>query len=202
MEIPSVLYIHSLYEQVQDLTKLVEHNEHYIKLKELNCIFFDAFVMYDSVTKSQFEFDKYYINYNNVKDFNRLTEIIHTYTELIKFVYQLNRRTHCVNKFKELSILRHAFYKQLIRERVYNNLRVYYKNGDGIWEIKPIEIEMPFLHYELYELRAKKPIRTGKSRIDRMRLYLTEDDVKQERYSLMMCEKLFDDLRKELGIFG
>lgn len=198
MEIPSFFYMQSLAESIQLLTNYVQDRPEYIRLQELGCIFLDSYILYDKKTKSQFEFDRYYINYDRVKDFNRLNQIIVNYTELITYIHKIDKATNCIRRFKDINLLRHAFYKQMIRERVYNHLPVYWHNMNGNWKIKFTEFEAPWGYYDLYRLTDRKRYSTGKGRMERLQLYLTEDDVKKERYNVMMCEQLFEQMRKEL----
>lgn len=199
MEIPSFFYMQALGESIQLLTGYVQESAEYRRLLELGCVFLDGYILYDKKTKSQFEFDKYYIKYENVRNFSRLNEIIVNYAVLITYIHKINKTTNCIQKFKDITLLRHAFYKQIIRERVYNHLPVYWHNMNGNWKIQFTEFEPPWGYYNLYRLTDKKVYSTGKGRMERLHLYLTEDDVKKERYNVMMCEPLFDQMRKELS---
>jgi hypothetical protein len=60
------------------------------------------------------------------------------------------------------------------------------------------KFELPYGYYDVYRLTDKKPSETGKSRLERMHLFLTEDDMRKDRYNVMHCEELFDQYRKEL----
>lgn len=198
MEIPSLLYIQSLAERIDLLTSYISDTDSYKWLIGNNCVFIDGFILYDRKTKSQFEFDTYHIKTDNIKDWERMQHVISNYTELIAQIHKLDRQSGCIRKFKDIHLLREACYRQLIRERVYNNLPVYWHNMNGYWRIVFTKFEPPYGHYDVYRLTDKSPSETGKSRLERMHLFLTEDDMRADKYNVMRCEELFDQMRKEL----
>ena len=199
MEIPSMLYIQALAERIDLLTSYINDLDAYQWLTGNQCVFVDGFLLVDRKTRSQLEFDTYHINGDKVKDWTRMQQIISNYTELIAQIYKLDRQTGCIRKFKDIQLLREACYRQLIRERVYNNLPIYWHNMNGYWKIVFTKFEPPYGYYDVYRLTDKKPSETGKSRLERMHLFLTEDDMRNDRYNVMLCEELFDQYRAELA---
>ena len=198
MEIPSLLYMQALAERIDKLTLYISDMTEYKLLLDYQCVFIDGFILYDRKTKSQFEFNTYHINYDKVKDWARMRIIINAYTEIIAHIYMHDKQSGCIRQFKDLQLLREACYRQLIRERVYNNLPVYWHNMNGYWKIVFNRFELPYGYYDVYRLTDKSPSETGKSRLERMHLFLTEDDMRADKYNVMRCEELFDSYRKEL----
>lgn len=198
MEIPSMLYIQALVERIDKLTSYISGLDAYQWLIASQCVFVDGFILYDRKTRSQLEFDTYHINGDNVKDWTRMQQIISNYTDIVAYIHKLNRSNGCIRQFKDLQLLRNACYRQLIRERVYANLPLYWHNMNGYWKIVFTKFELPWGYYDVYKLTDKKPSETGKSRLERMHLFLTEDDMRKDRYNVMLCEELFDSYRKEL----
>lgn len=198
MEIPSILYIQALAERIDKLTSYISELDAYQWLVNNQCVFIDGFILFDQTTKSQFEFNTYHINGDNVKDWTRMHDIVSQYTTLVGYIHKLNRSNGCIRQYQDLQLLREACYRQLIRERVYNNLPVYWHNMNGYWKIVFTEFKLPYGYYDVYKLIDKKPSETGKSRLERMHLFLTEDDMRKDRYNVMLCEELFDSYRKEL----
>lgn len=199
MEIPSMLYIQALAERIDKLTSCISDTDSYKWLIENNCVFIDGFILYDRKTKSQFEFNTYHINYECVKDWARMRNIINAYAELTAHICKYDRQSDCIKQFKDIQLLRNACYRQLIRERVYANLPVYWHNMNGYWKIVFTKFELPWGYYDVYRLTDKSPSETGKSRLERMHLFLTEDDMRADKYNVMRCEELFDQMRKELA---
>lgn len=198
MEIPSLLYMQALAERIDKLTLYISDMTEYKLLLDYQCVFIDGFILYDRKTKSQFEFNTYHINYDKVKDWTRMRIIINAYTEIIAHIYKFDKQSGCIRQFKDLQLLRESFYRQLIRERVYANLPLYWHNMNGYWKIVFNRFDLPWGYYDVYKLTDKKPSETGKSRLERMHLFLTEDDMRKDRYNVMLCEELFDQYRKEL----
>ena len=198
MEIPSLLYIQALAERIDKLTSYISNLDAYQWIIAHQCVFVDGFIMYDRITRSQLEFDTYHIKTDNVKDWIRLQQIISNYTDIVAYIHKLDRSNGCIKQFKDLQLLRNACYRQLIRERVYNNLPIYWHNMNGYWKIVFNRFELPYGYYDVYRLTDKKPSETGKSRLERMHLFLTEDDMRADKYNVMLCEELFDQYRKEL----
>lgn len=199
MEIPSLLYMQALAERIDKLTLYISDMTEYKLLLDYQCVFIDGFILYDRKTKSQFEFNTYHIHYDKVKDWTRMRIIINAYTEIIAHIYKLDKQSGCICQFKDLQLLRESFYRQLIRERVYANLPIYWHNMNGYWKIVFTTFEPPYGYYDVYRLTDKKPSETGKSRLERMHLFLTEDDMRKDRYNVMLCEELFDQYRAELA---
>ena len=199
MEIPSMLYIQALAERIDLLTSYISGLDAYQWLINNQCVFLDGFLLYDRKTRSQLEFDVYHINGDKVKDWTRMQQIISNYTELIAQIHKLDRQSGCIRKFKDIQLLREACYRQLIRERVYNNLPIFWHNMNGYWKIVFTKFELPYGYYDVYRLTDKKPSETGKSRLERMHLFLTEADMKADKYNVMLCEELFDQYRAELA---
>ena len=199
MEIPSLLYIQALAERIDLLTSYISDTDSYKWLTENNCVFVDGFILLDRKTRSQFEFDTYHIKTDNIKDWTRLHDIVSQYTTLVGYIHKLNRSNGCIRQYQDLQLLRNACYRQLIREHVYNNLPVYWHNMNGYWKIVFNRFEPPYGHYDVYRLTDKSPSETGKSRLERMHLFLTEDDMRADKYNVMRCEELFDAMRKELA---
>lgn len=198
MEIPSLLYIQALAERIDKLTSCISGLDAYQWLIANQCVFIDGFILYDRKTKSQFEFNTYHINGDKVKDWTRMHDIVSQYTTLVGYIHKLNRSNGCIRQYQDLQLLRNACYRQLIRERVYNNLPIYWHNMNGYWKIVFTRFELPWGYYDVYKLTDKKPSETGKSRLERMHLFLTEDDMRKDRYNVMLCEELFDQYRQEL----
>ena len=198
MEIPSLLYIQALAERIDLLTSYISGLDAYQWLINNQCVFLDGFLLYDRKTRSQLEFDVYHINGDKVKDWTRMHDIVSQYTALVGYIHKLNRSNGCIRQFKDLQLLRNACYRQLIRERVYNNLPIFWHNMNGYWKLVFTKFELPYGYYDVYRLTDKKPSETGKSRLERMHLFLTEDDMRKDRYNVMLCEELFDSYRKEL----
>lgn len=188
----------ALAERIDQLTLYISAMPEYKLLLDYQCVFIDGFILYDRKTKSQFEFNTYHIHYDKVKDWTRMRIIINAYTEIIAHIYKLDKQSGCICQFKDIQLLREACYRQLIRERVYNNLPLYWHNMNGYWKIVFTKFELPYGYYDVYRLTDKKPSETGKSRLERMHLFLTEDDMRKDRYNVMLCEELFDSYRKEL----
>ncbi len=198
MEIPSLLYIQALAERIDLLTSYIKDTDQYQWLIANQCVFIDGFILVDRKTKSQFEFNTYHLKTENIKNWERMQLVISNYTELIAQIHKLDRQTGCIRKFKDIQLLREACYRQLIRERVYANLPLYWHNMNGYWKIVFNRFDLPWGYYDVYKLTDKKPSETGKSRLERMHLFLTEDDMRKDRYNVMHCEELFDSYRKEL----
>lgn len=198
MEVPSLLYIQALSERIDLLASYIKDTDQYQWLSDNQCVFIDGFILFDRTTKSQFEFNTYHLKTENIKNWERMHLVISNYTELIAQIYKLDRQTGCIRQFKELQLLRNACYRQLIRERVYNNLPIYWHNMNGYWKIVFTKFELPYGYYDVYKLTDKKPSETGKSRLERMHLFLTEDDMRKDRYNVMLCKELFDQYRQEL----
>lgn len=199
MEIPSMLYIQALAERIDKLTSYISEQDAYQWLIANQCVFVDGFILCDRITRSQLEFDVYHINGDKVKDWTRMQQIISNYTDIVAYIHKLNRSNGCIRQFKDLQFLRNACYRQLIRERVYNNLPIFWHNMNGYWKIVFTKFELPWGYYDVYKLTDKKPSETGKSRLERMHLFLTEDDMRKDRYNVMLCEELFDQYRAELA---
>ena len=198
MEIPSMLYIQALAERIDLLTSYISDLDAYQWLTDNQCVFIDGFILYDRKTRSQLEFDVYHLKTENIKNWERMRLVISNYTELITQIHKLDRQTGCIRKFKDIQLLREACYRQLIRERVYANLPVFWHNMNGYWKIVFTKFELPWGYYDVYKLTDKKPSETGKSRLERMHLFLTEADMKADKYNVMLCEELFDQYRKEM----
>lgn len=198
MEIPSLLYIQALAERIDLLASYIKDTDQYQWLTDNQCVFVDGFLLVDRITRSQLEFDTYHINGDNVKDWTRMHDIVSQYTALVGYIHKLNRSNGCIRQYQDLQLLRNACYRQLIRERVYNNLPLYWHNMNGYWKIVFTKFELPYGYYDVYKLTDKKPSETGKSRLERMHLFLTEADMRKDRYNVMLCEELFDQYRKEL----
>ena len=199
MEIPSMLYIQALAERIDLLTSYISGLDAYQWLINNQCVFLDGFLLYDRKTRSQLEFDTYHIKTDNVKDWTRVQQIISNYTDIVAYILKLDRSNGCIRQFKDLQLLRNACYRQLIRERVYNNLPIFWHNMNGYWKIVFTKFELPYGYYDVYRLTDKKPSETGKSRLERMHLFLTEADMKADKYNVMLCEELFDQYRAELA---
>lgn len=193
-----MLYIQALAERIDLLTSYISEQDAYQWLLDNQCVFVDGFLLVDRITRSQLEFNTYHINGDKVKDWTRMHDIVSQYTALVGYIHKLDRQIDCIRQFKELQLLRNACYRQLIRERVYNNLPIYWHNMNGYWKIVFTEFELPWGYYDVYKLTDKKPSETGKSRLERMHLFLTEDDMCKDRYNVMLCEELFEQYRKEL----
>lgn len=198
MEIPSLLYIQALTERIDLLASYIKDTDQYQWLTGNQCVFIDGFLLLDRITRSQFEFNTYHLKTGNIKNWERMQLVISNYTELIAQIHKLDRQTGCIRQYQDLQLLREACYRQLIRERVYNNLPIYWHNMNGYWKIVFNRFEPPYGYYDVYKLTDKKPSETGKSRLERMHLFLTEDDMRKDRYNVMKCEELFDSYRKEL----
>ena len=198
MEIPSLLYIQVLAERIDLLASYIKDTDQYQWLIDNQCVFIDGFILFDRTTKSQFEFNTYHLKTENIKNWERMQLVISNYTALIAYILKLDRSNGCIRQFKDLQLLRNACYRQLIRERVYNNLPIYWHNMNGYWKIVFNRFEPPYGYYDVYRLTDKKPSETGKSRLERMHLFLTEADMKADKYNVMLCEELFDSYRKEL----
>ena len=199
MEIPSLLYIQALAERIDLLASYIKDTDQYQWLIDNQCVFIDGFILFDRKTRSQLEFDVYHINGDNVKDWTRMHGIVSQYTALVGYIHKLNRSTGCIRQYQDLQHLRNACYRQLIRERVYNNLPIFWHNMNGYWKIVFTKFELPYGYYDVYRLTDKKPSETGKSRLERMHLFLTEADMKADKYNVMLCEELFDQYRAELA---
>lgn len=198
MEIPSLLYIQALAERIDLLTSYISGLNTYQWLTDNQCVFIDGFILYDRKTRSQLEFNTYHLKTENIKNWERMQLVISNYTALIAYILKLDRSNGCIRQFKDLQLLRNACYRQLIRERVYNNLPIFWHNMNGYWKIVFTKFELPWGYYDVYKLTDKKPSETGKSRLERMHLFLTEDDMRKDRYNVMLCEELFDQYRQEL----
>lgn len=199
MEIPSMLYIQAIAERIDLLASYIKDTNQYQWLVTNQCVFIDGFILFDQTTKSQFEFNTYHLKTENIKNWERMQLVISNYTELIAQIHKLDRQTDCIRKFKDIQLLRNACYRQLIRERVYANLPIFWHNMNGYWKIVFTKFELPWGYYDVYKLTDKKPSETGKSRLERMHLFLTEDDMRKDRYNVMLCEELFDQYRAELA---
>lgn len=198
MEIPSMLYIQALAERIDKLTSYISGLDAYQWLINNQCVFVDGFILLDRITRSQLEFDVYHINGDKVKDWTRMHDIVSQYTALVGYLHMHDKQSGCIRQFKDLQLLRNGCYRQLIRERVYNNLPIYWHNMNGYWKIVFTKFELPYGYYDVYKLTDKKPSETGKSRLERMHLFLTEADMKADKYNVMLCEELFDQYRKEM----
>ena len=198
MEIPSLLYIQALAERIDLLASYIKDTDQYQWLINNQCVFVDGFILFDRKTKSQFEFNTYHLKTENIKNWERMHNIVSQYTALVGYIHKLNRSNGCIKQFKDIQLFREACYRQLIRERVYNNLPLYWHNMNGYWKIVFNRFEPPYGYYDVYRLTDKKPSETGKSRLERMHLFLTEDDMKADKYNVMLCEELFDQYRKEM----
>ena len=194
-----MLYIQALAERIDLLTSYISGLDAYQWLINNQCVFLDGFLLYDRKTRSQLEFDTYHIKTDNVKDWTRVQQIISNYTDIVAYILKLDRSNGCIRQFKDLQLLRNACYRQLIRERVYNNLPIFWHNMNGYWKIVFTKFELPYGYYDVYRLTDKKPSETGKSRLERMHLFLTEADMKADKYNVMLCEELFDQYRAELA---
>lgn len=199
MEIPSMLYIQALAERIDKLTSYISGLYAYQWLINNQCVCIDGFILYDRITRSQLEFDTYHIKTDNVKDWIRLQQIISNYIDIVAYIHKHDKQSGCIRQYQDLQLLRNACYRQLIRERVYNNLPLYWHNMNGYWRIVFTKFELPYGYYDVYRLTDKSPSETGKSRLERMHLFLTEDDMRADKYNVMRCEELFDSYRKELA---
>lgn len=198
MEIPSMLYIQALAERIDKLTSYISGLDAYQWLINNQCVFVDGFILYDRITRSQLEFNVYHINGDKVKDWTRMHDIVSQYTALVGYLHMHDKQSGCIRQFKDLQLLRNACYRQLIRERVYNNLPIYWHNMNGYWKIVFNRFDLPWGYYDVYKLTDKNPSETGKSRLERMHLFLTEADMRADKYNVMLCEELFDQYRKEM----
>lgn len=192
----------ALGERIDYLTSFLVDMKEYHELRDLGCIFFDGYLLYDPRTRTQLEFDRYFLKQNAATDWKRIKAIVTNYTSIVAQLSKLNDEYHCVDKFRQLPSIRDAFYRQIIRERVYNGLFLWWHNMNGFWRIRFTSFDLPWGYYDVYRLGESKPSEIGKSRLERMHLYLTEDDMRKDSRSIMFVEDYFNELREELKYLG
>lgn len=205
MELPSFFYMTAICERVQLLTDIARNSQAYSELKQLGCLFYDAYIVHDPETDVQLELDRYFVPHIVSVDMERVHAIMDAYMSLITYLSSVNSQTRCLALFNQLTNIRLAFYQQIIRERVISGLPVYWRNMNGWWKAICKEIRMPWATFDTYSiggLNKDNFVKQEHARLDRVHLYLSIDDMANDRPTLLDCEHHFEQLRKEVAGIG
>lgn len=205
MELPSFFYMTAIRERIQLLSDIARNSRAYSDLEDLGCLFYDAYIIYDPKTELQLELDRYFVPHIELVDMERVHKIMDAYMQLLTYLRAVNRETHCFALFNQLASIRLACYQQIIRERVVSGLPVYWRNMNGWWKAVCREIRMPWATFDTYSidvLTRDNFIKQEHARIDRVHLYLSIDDMANDRPTLLDCEEHFEQLRKEVDGIG
>lgn len=205
MELPSFFYMTAICERVQLLTDIARNSQAYSDLEHLGCLFYDAYIVHDPQTDLQLELDRYFVPHVANVDMVRVQEIMNAYMRLLVYLSESNKTTNCFALFNQLANIRLAFYQQIIRERVISGLPIYWRNMNGWWKAICKDIRMPWATFDTYSiggLNKDNFVKQEHARLDRVHLYLSIDDMAQDRPTLLDCEKHFEQLRKEVPGIG
>ena len=162
-------------------------------------------IVHDPETDVQLELDRYFVPHIVSVDMERVHAIMDAYMRLITFLSSVNSQTRCFALFNQLTNIRLAFYQQIIRERVISGLPVYWRNMNGWWKAICKEIRMPWATFDTYSiggLNKDNFVKQEHARLDRVHLYLSIDDMANDRPTLLDCEHHFEQLRNEVAGIG
>lgn len=203
MEIPSFFYMQDIIERRNRLFEIGNRIPEYRELKEMGCKFYDGFILRDDESGTQLEVNRLFLP-DDVKDWDRGTRILNRYIKVIESLYLLENTEHCIESLRLLTIEREELYKQIIRERVFSGLRLYYHNQDGDWGIYFIEVSGANVKRAILTKTTDKNVRkrNWKGNLNRMQLFLLRDDVENKTRSIMRVEEIFDRHREEMIMSG
>lgn len=203
MEIPSFFYMQDIIERRNRLFEVANRIPEYRELKEMGCKFYDGFLLRDDESGTQLELNHLFLP-DDVKDWDRGTRILNRYIKVIESLYLLENTEHCIESARILMIEREELYKQIIRERVFSGLRLYYHNQDGDWGIYFIDVEGAQVNRAILTRTTDKNVRkrNWKGNLNRMQLFLLRDDVENRTRSIMRVEEIFDRHREEMIMGG
>lgn len=203
MEIPSFFYMQDIIERRNRLFEIGNRIPEYRELKEMGCKFYDGFILKDELSGTQLELNHLFLP-DDVKDWNRGTRILNRYIKIIESLYLLENTEHCIESLRILANEREELYKQIIRERVFSGLRLYYHNQDGDWGIYFIDVQGAQVNRAILTKTTDKNVRkrNWKGNLNRMQLFLLRDDVENRTRSIMRVEEIFDRHREEMIMSG
>lgn len=203
MEIPSFFYMQDIIERRNRLIEIGNRIPEYHELKEMGCKFYDGFILRDDVSGTQLELNHLFLP-DDVKDWGRATQILDRYLKVIQSLYLLENTEHCIESARQITIEREELYKQIIRERVFSGLRLYYHNQDGDWGIYFIDVKGAQVNRAILTRTTDKNVRkrNWKGNLNRMQLFLLRSDVENRTRSIMRVEEIFDRHREEMIMNG
>lgn len=203
MEIPSFFYMQDIIERRNRLFEIGNRIPEYRELKEMGCKFYDGFILRDELSGTQLELNHLFLP-DDVKDWGRGTRILNRYIKVIESLYLIEDTEHCIASARMLAIEREELYKQIIRERVFSGLRLYYHNQDGDWGIYFIDVVGADVRRAILTKTTDKNVRkrNWKGNLNRMQLFLLRDDVERRTRSIMRVEEIFDRHREEMVMGG
>lgn len=203
MEIPSFFYMQDIIERRNRLVEVGNRIPEYLELKEMGCRFYDGFLLRDDQSETQLELNHLFLP-DDVKDWDRATRILNRYIKVIQSLYLLEPTEHCIESARILTQEREELYKQIIRERVFSGLRLYYHNQDGDWGIYFLDVEGAQVNHAVLTRIGDKNVRKKKwsGNLNRMQLFLLRDDIIDKTRSIMRVEEIFDRHREEMVMGG
>lgn len=203
MEIPSFFYMQDIIERRNRLFELGNKIPEYRELKEMGCRFYDGFILRDDESGTQLELNRLFLP-EDVKDWVRGTQILNRYIKVIETLYLIEQKEHCIESARILATEREELYKQIIRERVFSGLRLYFHNQDGDWGIYFIEVNGAQVDRAILTKVTDKNVRKRcwKGNLNRMQLFLLKEDVLNRTRSIMRVEEIFDRHREEMVTGG
>ena len=203
MEIPSFFYMQDIIERRNRLFEIGNRIPEYRELREMGCKFFDGFILRDDETGTQLELNHLFLP-DEVKDWERGTRILNRYIKVIESLYLIEPTEHCIESARILAQEREELYKQIIRERVFSGLRLYYHNQDGDWGIYFIEVNGAQVDRAILTRIDDKNVRKRRwhGNLNRMQLFLLREDVVARTRSIMRVEEIFDRHKEEMVMSG
>lgn len=203
MEIPSFFYMQDIIERRNRLFEIGNRIPEYRELKEMGCKFYDGFILRDDESGTQLELNHLFLP-DDVKDWARGTQILNRYIKVIESLYLMEGTEHCIESARLLTIEREELYKQIIRERVFSGLRLYYHNQEGDWGIYFIDVRGCDVERAILTRTTDKNVRkrNWKGNLNRMQLFLLREDVENRTRSIMRVEEIFDRHREEMIMSG
>ena len=169
----------------------------------MGCKCFDGFILRDDETGTQLELQHLFLP-EEVKDWERGTRILNRYIKVIESLYLIEPTEHCIESARILAQEREELYKQIIRERVFSGLRLYYHNQDGDWGIYFIEVNGAQVDRAILTRIDDKNVRKRRwhGNLNRMQLFLLREDVVNRTRSIMRVEEIFDRHKEEMVMSG
>lgn len=203
MEIPSFFYMQDIIERRNRLFEIGNRIPEYRELREMGCKFFDGFILRDDESGTQLELNHLFLP-DEVKDWERGTRILNRYIKVIESLYLIEPTEHCIESARILAQEREELYKQIIRERVFSGLRLYYHNQDGDWGIYFIDVKGAQVDRAILTRVDDKNVRKRRwhGNLNRMQLFLLREDVLNRTRSIMRVEEIFDRHKEEMVMSG
>lgn len=203
LEIPSFFYMQSIIDRRNRLFEIGKRIPEYKELLSMGCKFYDGFLLYDEESGTQLEINRLFLP-EDVKNWPRATRILNRYVKVIESLYLLENTEHCIESARLLMTEREELYKQIIRERVFSGLRLYYHNSEGDWGIYFIDVNGSTVNRAILTKTTDKNVRkrNWKGNLNRMQLFLLREDCENRTRSIMRVEEIFDRHREEMVMGG